>query len=143
MFRGIQYISILKILINGSIENCQLLLLDVHRLTFGISQGMSFIFIILLVLAYLIISILILRVQVLQYLLNFVFLGDFELPHMVVLSHVFENASHNHHAVLVITHLKVHFCSLSHFLDEQGTCHCQYKRQAKVRVEFFFFKGCF
>ena len=79
---------------------------------------MSFIFIILLVLAYLTICIFVLRVQMLQDLLYFVFLGDFEFPHLVVLSHVFKDAPHNHDAVLVVANLEVNFCCLSNFLDK-------------------------
>jgi hypothetical protein len=104
---------------------------------------MSFIFIILLVLFYLVISIFILRVQMFQDFLYFVFLGDFEFSHMVVLSHVLEDASHNHNAVLVIANLKVNLCRLGNFLYKKGTCDCQNEGEAKIRIELFFFKSCF
>jgi hypothetical protein len=71
------------------------------------------------------------------------FLGDFELPHMIVLSHVLQNAPHNHNTILVVAHFEVDLCRLSHFLDEKRTCNCQDKREAKVRVELFFFKSSF
>jgi hypothetical protein len=78
-----------------------------------------------------------------QDFLYFVFLGDFKFSHMVILSHVLEDAPHNHNAVLIIANLKVDLCSLGHFLYKQGTCDCQNEREAKIRIELFFFKSCF
>ena len=97
--------------------------------------------VLLFVLGDLSISILILRVKVFEYFLDFILLSDFKLPHLIVFLHILHQAFDNKAAILVVTSIYINVCSLGDFLKENVSSYGHDKTQAEVWVEFLLLEG--